>query len=51
MTYFFPAEAAQLAEDFFYLASRNLRLKEVNREIIASRGGWDQFETQANMTK
>ncbi|XP_071513572.1 transcription factor AP-2-beta-like [Panulirus ornatus] len=44
-------EAAQLAEDFFYLASRNLRLKEINREIIASRGGWDQFETQANITK
>ncbi|XP_042220077.1 transcription factor AP-2-epsilon-like [Homarus americanus] len=44
-------EASQLAEDYFYLASRNLRLKEINREIISSRGGWDQFETQADMTK
>ncbi|XP_045603907.1 transcription factor AP-2-beta [Procambarus clarkii] len=45
------AEASQLAEDYFYLASKNLRLKEINEKIIASRGGWDQFEMQANMTK
>ncbi|KAK4309054.1 hypothetical protein Pmani_019313 [Petrolisthes manimaculis] len=45
------AEAAQLAEDYFYLASRYLRLREINKELVASRGGWDSFQPQANATK
>lgn len=44
-------ESAQLAEDFFYLASRHLKLKEINKEIIESHGGQQKFEAQANETK
>ncbi|XP_047484552.1 transcription factor AP-2-delta-like isoform X1 [Penaeus chinensis] len=44
-------EAAQLAEDYFYLASKHLRLREINREILRSREGWENFEIQANQTK
>lgn len=49
--YFVSVEAAQLAEDYFYLASKHLRLREINREILRSRGGWENFESQANQTK
>lgn len=44
-------EAAQLAEDYFYLASRNLKLKEISQEVVGARGGWERFEEQANMMK
>ncbi|CAL4248106.1 unnamed protein product [Meganyctiphanes norvegica] len=44
-------ESTQLAEDYFYLASRHLKLKEINKEIVESRGGHQNFEPQANETK
>ncbi|XP_076055985.1 transcription factor aptf-1-like isoform X2 [Oratosquilla oratoria] len=44
-------KVAQLAEDYFYLASRHLQLKEINKEIVRSNGGWDGFAPQAKATK